>query len=288
MILFDEITNKIDGPRHRSADTQGQANDGTAAVSDGGNAVQCAFHTGAIVSASIITLLIPPRASTLLAGFLGCLMTLLFIQLASAAIRILAQAFEDTRLVRAQRPVIAGLVALAGIAVFYILATTDKTIVDILSDFRHSVPGVIALAPFTVFSELLLSTRLFPELVGWTAVAVAINVALLAVIVALDERTSDQALAANSRLAERWMRIKRGGSMWASDKTTSRSVARAPAFGGLCALCIGAGGARGSFRSPLFPRRAAGRNGKSAGKGAYRRRPCDDGRSRARQPTARY
>ncbi len=152
----------------------------------------CAYFAGAIVSASIITLLMPPRASTGIAAFTGCLLTLLFIQLSSAAIGMCAQAFEGSRLARARRPAILLLFAVVCAAIFYVAATGDKNVFDVLSGFRHSWFGTIILAPFIVFAELLLARKIFPDLAAWAVVAITINAALLWVIIALDDRTSER------------------------------------------------------------------------------------------------
>ena len=44
---------------------------------------------------------------------------------------------------------------------------------------------------------------------------------------------ADRALSENSRLSNRWKRVADGGSLWASDETTSRSRRRSPVFGGI-------------------------------------------------------
>lgn len=193
----------------------------------------CTYFAGAIVSALIITVLIPPRASTGIAAFSGTLLTLLFIQLSSAAIRMVGLAFDGTWLTRVKRPAMMLAIAAAGAITFYTLAISGETVVDVLTGLRHSWLGSIVLAPFIVFAEIVLAETIFPDLAGWVLVAIVINAVLLAIIIKLDGRTSDRALSENSRLSNRWLRVKRGGSFWASDKTTSRSLRRSPVLGGL-------------------------------------------------------
>ena len=193
----------------------------------------CAYLTGAVLSAAILTLLIPPRASTGVAAFTGSLLTLLFIQLSSAALGMVSQTLEGRRFTPARGPVILVLLAVAATAIIYVFAATGNNIVDVLAAFRHSRLGTIVLAPFIVFAELFLAERIFPDLAGWTVVAVAINGAFLLVIIALDRRLSDRSLAESRRLSNRWLRIRRGSSFWASDKRTGRSMRRAPFVGGL-------------------------------------------------------
>ena len=193
----------------------------------------CAYFAGAILSAGIITLLIPPRASTGLAAFTGSLLTLLFIQLSSAAFSMFGHAFESSRLMRARQPTILLLLTVVSATIVYVTATTDKNILDLLSGFRHSWLGTILVAPFAVFAELFLAQKIFPDLVAWAVPAITINAALVLVIIALDGRTTDRSLSESRRLSTRWARMKQGASFWASDKTTGRSVRRSPVLGGL-------------------------------------------------------
>lgn len=193
----------------------------------------CAYFAGAVLSAAIFALLIPDRASSGLAAFVGSLMTLLFVQLSAAAFNTFALAFDDSPLMRARQPVIVVMSVLVTAAALYVTATTDKTILDVLSDFRHSWIGAIVLAPFTVFAKLFVTQSAFPDLILWSALALAINAGLLMVIIRFDGRAADHALLASRRLSNRWARMRQGASFWASQKTTGRSLRQAPVIGGV-------------------------------------------------------
>ena len=192
-----------------------------------------AYFAGALVSAAIISLLIPPRASTGIAAFAGCLLTLLFTQLSSAALGLTSQVFETSWLARVKRPAMLGVMALACATVLFLAVATDKSALDQLAGFRNSWPGTIILAPFAVFAEIFIAQEVFPGLAMWVAVAIAINLCLFVAILMLDSRTSERSFAESSRNSNRWLRVRQGGSMWASDRTTSRSVRRSPRFGGV-------------------------------------------------------
>ena len=193
----------------------------------------CAYFAGAVLSAAIFTLLMPERASSGFAAFAGSLLTLLFVQLSSAAFNTFALAFEDSPLMRVRRPAIVLLSALATAALLYVTATTDKTLFDVLTGFRHSWLGAVLLAPFAVFANLFLAQSLFPDLMLWAGCAIAINAGLLLVIIRFDGRAADHALLASRRLSNRWARMRQGASFWASEKTTGRSLRHAPSLGGV-------------------------------------------------------
>ena len=116
--------------------------------------------------------------------------------------------------------------------VLYMTTAADRTIFEVLSEFRHSGFGTVVLAPFAVFAKLFVAKTVFPDLIMWSAAALAINAFLLLVIIRFDGRAADHALLASSRLSNRWARMRQGASFWASQKTTGRSVRHAPVIGG--------------------------------------------------------
>jgi len=193
----------------------------------------CAYLAGAILSAAIVVPFVPARTGTALATFTGSLLTILFIQLSSAAIGTFGQAFEAGWITRARRPALVLVLAMAAAAMFYAGATSDSNILDVLSIFRQSWLGTIVLAPFIVFAKLFIARKIFPDLIMWTTAAIIINACLLLAIIALDDRTADRSLSESRRLSNRWNRIRQGGSFWASEKTTGHSVRHSPMLGGL-------------------------------------------------------
>ena len=196
----------------------------------------CAYAAGAVLSASIIALLIPPHTSAGGAAFIGSFLTLLFIQLCSTVIGMSGQVLAGAWFARARGPALLLGVALISASLVYIFVGGDKNILGGISDFRQSWPGTIILAPFSVFAELFLAPAIFPDLLMWASVAIAINLGLLLAVVHLDGRSLDESLSASRRLDKRWLRIKQGGSIWATEKTSARSLRRAPSLGGVGAV----------------------------------------------------
>lgn len=192
-----------------------------------------AFITGAALSAAIITILIPQRASAFPYAFTGSLLTLLFIQLSTAAVSMVAQVHEDNPVVRARKPALLALVATAAAAMLYATAIAGMTVAEAVTAFRDSALGTVVLAPFAVFAQLFLAESLFPDLAGWALAAMAIDGGLLAVIVILGSRASDRSLSESERFSNRWARMRQGASFWASDRTTGHSLRRSPVLGGL-------------------------------------------------------
>ena len=192
----------------------------------------CAYFAGAVLSAAIFAVLIQGRASTGTAAFVGSLLTLVFMQLSTAAFSTLVLAYAQSPVMRWRKPAAVVIAAAVAAAVLYLSVGSDRSVFEALITFRNSWPGSVVLAPFAVFAQLFLAERVFPDLIVWTGCALAINGVLLFVIVRLDGRANDHALAASLRLSNRWARMRQGASFWASEKTTGRSLRRAPAIGG--------------------------------------------------------
>ncbi|MEO1659194.1 MAG: putative ABC exporter domain-containing protein [Pseudomonadota bacterium] len=191
-----------------------------------------AYVAGVALSSLFVTLLVQHQAGSALSVFIATLLTLVFVQLNSAVLSMAGHALDGSRYARIRRPAIALLCAIASATALYAWATSDRGMIDLLSEFRHSWIGTTILIPYIVFAELFVASSV-SDLALWALVAIVINAALLRAAVVLDARTTDRSLVENARLSSRWERIKQGGSFWATERTQVRSIRRAPILGGL-------------------------------------------------------
>jgi len=195
-----------------------------------------AYVAGVTLSCALITPFAQAQTGSVLSAFIASLLTLIFVQLNSAVIGMAGQALEGSRLARIRYPLIALLFVAAIATALYAWTAPDRSVFDLLSEFRHSWIGTIILLPYIVFSELFVAPSHFPHfphLAIWATIAALINAALLAIVIVLDARTTDRALKENARQSDRWERIKQGGSFWATQRTELSSIRRAPILGGL-------------------------------------------------------
>jgi hypothetical protein len=192
-----------------------------------------AYAAGAALSAALIAPFAQSQTGSALSAFSATFLTLLFVQLNSAAVGMAWQAFEGNRLARLKWPATALVCAIALAAIIHAWVAPDRSISGLLSDVRHSWIGTIVLLPYIVFAELFLARAHFPDLALWAAIAILINVALLWAVIKLDRRTSEFSLRENSRLSDRWERMKQGGSFWATERSEIPSIRTAPTLGGL-------------------------------------------------------
>ncbi|NNL18181.1 MAG: hypothetical protein HKP37_05510, partial [Boseongicola sp.] len=192
-----------------------------------------AYAAGAALSAALIAPFAQAQTGSVLSAFGATLLTLLFVQLNSAAAGMAWQAFEGNRFARLKWPVAAMVTAIAIAAMAHAWAAPDHTVFDLLSDVRHSWIGTVILSPYIVFAELFLAKYLLSQMVFWASLAILVNAALLWAIIMLDGRTSERSLRENTRLSNRWERMKLGGSFWATERTEVPSIRLAPKLGGL-------------------------------------------------------
>ena len=192
-----------------------------------------AYAAGAALSAALIAPFAQAQTGSVLSAFIAAFLTLLFVQLNSAAVGMAWQAFEGNRLARVKWPATAMVSAIAVAALIHAWAVPDRSVFDLLSDVRHSWIGTVILLPYIVFAELFLARTLFEQMAIWATTAALINAALLWVVVRLDGRTFERSLMANTRLSNRWERMKQGGSFWATERIEVPSIRKAPTLGGL-------------------------------------------------------
>ena len=192
-----------------------------------------AYAAGAGLSAACIAPFAQSQTGSALSAFTAAFLTLVFVQLNSAAAGMAWQAFEGNRLAWLKWPVTALVSALAVAIMIHAWAVPDRSISGLLSDLRHSWIGTIILLPYIVFTELFLARAHYPDLALWAAIAIAINVLLLWIVIKLDRSTFEFSLREDTRLNDRWERMKQGGSFWATERSEIPSIRTAPTLGGL-------------------------------------------------------
>ncbi|MEO8532025.1 MAG: putative ABC exporter domain-containing protein, partial [Deltaproteobacteria bacterium] len=175
-----------------------------------------AYAAGAALSAALIAPFAQAQTGSGLSAFIAAFLTLVFVQLNSSAAGMAWQAVEGHRFARFKWPVTAVVFALAVAAMIYAWAAPDRTVFDLMSGVRHSWIGTVILFPYIVFSELFLARGHFQQMAIWAAMAVLINAALLWAVIKLDGRTFERTLSENTRMSDRWERMRQGGSFWAT------------------------------------------------------------------------
>ncbi|HEX8915154.1 MAG TPA: putative ABC exporter domain-containing protein, partial [Humisphaera sp.] len=199
-----------------------------------------------VVKGAFVSLLTGGLASVLVyrhstywfACFVGCVLTLLFLQLAGTVVLLAGEAAgrrwkTGGRLALAAAVVallVWGLRSVAGPDWWDALLTDPRAV---LQKFSASPGGRVLLAPFGVLTNVLTAERLWPDLPLWAAAGAGINVLLVLVMMRLDAAFLEAAGGASERRHSMIQRFRSGGALAIAAKATARrSLPGLPRWGG--------------------------------------------------------
>lgn len=154
---------------------------------------------------------------------LAAFLTLIFMQLFSMSVALLAQSAGE-RAYTLGRKIILGAIALA-IAIPVvpaILRGGQRSFVEVATTLRQSTIGSVVLAPLEAFGRIFTATQWFPDVLMYVGIALAINAALLWLVLRLDADYLEASAAKSTALHDRVQRMREGGFM-TSGKIKARS-----------------------------------------------------------------
>ena len=164
------------------------------------------------------------RHSTLwIAAMLGYLLIMLFVQLFSMAVVLVGHTVAEHAYTRVRKLLLLGIFGMVAVGVWHtVSAGAEQGILEQVQAFRRSPTGFWVLAPLEPFGRTITAERLFPDLVGWAALAAAIDAALLALVIRLDVNYIEAAMAVSAKIYQRMQRARRGGVGWAATGSKPR------------------------------------------------------------------
>jgi len=188
---------------------------------------------GAAVAGLMFSIVFLRYAHTWVAACVGFWLALVFSQLLTMAFMLLGQTAGQYAFTRARKIALLAVVFLVGVAlVLARVADPQADLTELVRGMRDSVPGRAVLAPFTVFARTITAGTVFPELIGWGSLALAINAATLTLVLWLDVNYLEAETAASQALYERLQRMRRTGSALGSVRTARGRVPMLPWLGG--------------------------------------------------------
>lgn len=168
-------------------------------------------------------------------AFVGVLLGLSFTQLFGVAVNLTVTTL-GTRLYSRVRRVLAAALFLAA-AVFLAHAAGvegARRPRDLLVAALRNPAGRAAVTPLRWFFEVFTAERFWPDLVGYSALAVLVNLVLAGVVFALDARYLESAAASSARIYDRLQRLRRGGMAAGGTGGTARfGLPGPPQWGGV-------------------------------------------------------
>jgi hypothetical protein len=184
----------------------------------------------------IMTAFFAPYGRWVVAELVGVFLTFVFLQMFSLAMGLAAQVIGAMAYDRRRRLVLAGLAALALVA--SIEAGREAPVRapwEVVTRVEHSTALRGVQAPFRPFIAAFTAERLWPDLAGPAALALGINVALIAFIFVLDVQYVEASAASSAKLYARLERARRGGGVLALRRPApvKRGLPMPPTWGGI-------------------------------------------------------
>src|SRR5262249_3071686 len=151
-------------------------------------------------------------SSWFVAAYIGLLLQISFMQFFAMAVSLVGN-IVDARSYNSRRQV--ELIVLALLA-FAVLLTAGKDVLSLgplqlLQAVEQSPVIQTVLTPLRWFVEAFLAERLWPDLMQWVALGLAVNLGLLVVVFLLDAQYLEAAATASERVYAQIQQMKSGG-----------------------------------------------------------------------------
>jgi hypothetical protein len=163
-------------------------------------------------TALFMTLALHGYSSWFAASFVGMLLIVLFMQLFSMTINLLAVSV-GARLYTRGRKLVAMLALLLGVALLLHVGGSPRQWQprELMEKMLDAPAWKIVTAPLRSYFDVVAAERLWPDLVRPAALAALLNLVLVGVIFALDAQYLEAAASASARTYARMQRLRRGG-----------------------------------------------------------------------------
>jgi hypothetical protein len=185
----------------------------------------------------LLSLLFLQYSHSFIGAYVGLLLTAMFMQFLMMALALIAATVGALAYGRGRRWLLALFgVAIAAGAFFVRRHQWDRAgLILLIPELSHAPVLSVILAPFRWFIEAFTAERLWPDLVLWSGLCVAVNAVVVLVIMTLDAQYLETAAAASERVYVRLQRLRRGGlaSAWASGSKARFSLLSFPWCGGV-------------------------------------------------------
>jgi hypothetical protein len=192
----------------------------------------------ALLGAGFFALLLRQNAARGLAAYVGTALTLVFMQLFAMTVTLALGLLDEVADTWRRRLVLAGMAGLLAAVVLSLGGDLARLPAgELLRRVERSPVTTAVLTPFGWFVGAFTAERLWPDLAASASLALAVDVALLVAMFALDAQYLEASATASARLYERMERMRRGVAVAPRRGAPSRS----PAASRAVAWCGGVG-----------------------------------------------
>lgn len=166
------------------------------------------------------------------AAYIGVVLSFVFIQYLTMAALLVGESFSQRAYTKWRKAVVYAIGALVAVAAGRIMAARGEARTGNFVELLRESPWLAyLLMPFEPFARVMTSASVL-ELAQWSAVCVAINGLLFALIVLFDAEYRETAIRVSQRMYGRMQRAQRTGMGQVSVSSGGRSVPHLPWFGG--------------------------------------------------------
>jgi hypothetical protein len=167
---------------------------------------------GGVVSAMVFSRILIHSQGSYWNGVIGVWLTFQFIQMLAMVMALVQTTIGERMFTAGRRWLVLAVLAVAVVVVApEVWARHEWTAGRIGTELRTSTAGRWLLAPFAVFGNAITADHLFPDGLQWDALGVAIDAALVGVVLLLDANYLETAADASARRYARRSRVRRVG-----------------------------------------------------------------------------
>ncbi len=154
----------------------------------------------AVFSALFFSLILLRYTSLWMASFLGAFLALVFIQFLTTLLVLVGQTLAEQVYTVARKAVLFVILGLAAVIVARGLpAFLDRGFVEAAHGLRTSAIGKWLFLPLEPFVRTITAEKIFPQLIGWAAVAAVLDLALLSLVVRIDVNYLESSVVASQK-----------------------------------------------------------------------------------------
>ena len=188
-----------------------------------------------VLTALLFTVVFRMHAANMTAAFVGVVLAMIFGQLFAMATILIASIVGVRAYNRARKVVLFVIVALAAAIAWQGWPQLVERGPGGVPHVKDSPAWQVLLIPFRVFVEAFTAERLWPDLIQWGLLALALDGLMLAVVFLLDANYLESAAAAGERIYARMQRLRGGNLLGAlpSARKARFSIPSLPWWGGV-------------------------------------------------------
>jgi hypothetical protein len=170
-------------------------------------------------------------------AFLGMVLIVMFMQLFSMALNLLAVTVGARLFTRGRMLLGVAVIVLAAILLWRVGGPENGEIVRWLQQVDRTPEWRTLTEPLTWFFRTFSARRVWPDLIKYASLGLLVNGALLGIVFALDAQYMEAAAAASARIYERIRRVRAGSSAAPTPSRFRIALPMPPALGGIGTLC---------------------------------------------------